>query len=289
MIKSKKFRQLMADDHIIVAPGVPTPLFARLVEEAGYEVVNVTGAGVSNMNFCLPDYGLVTMTENLEIIKRINDATSLPLIVDCDDGYGGGLNTYRTVKEVSSLDVGALFIEDQASPKRCGHFEDHRVIPVAAMQGKIKAAKDASRDPDLFVIARTDAISAEGSLDRALDRAHAYVEAGADAIFIEAPTTVEELRRIPRELDVPAVANLVESGKTPMLKNSELQELGFKIVFYGNAVLKASMFGVMNILKYLKENDTTAGADDLFMIPSAKRHEVLKKEQFKELLKKYQG
>lgn len=288
MKKSIAFRELIKQDEIIVAPGAPTALFARLIENAGFKVVNVTGAGMANMNFCLPDYGMITMKENLETIKRINDCTSVPLIVDLDDGYGGGINVYRTISEVSRLDVGAVFIEDQQNPKRCGHFENHAIIPTEAMVGKIKAAKDASWDPDLFLIARTDAISATGSFEAALERSAAYVEAGADGIFIEAPTSIEEMKMIPQYVKVPTVINLLESGKTPMLTNKELEKMGFKIVFYGNAVLKASIFGVKNILKYLMENDTTLGCDNKLMITTDERHEILEKERYMDMVKKYQ-
>lgn len=289
MKKSKVFRELLAGKEIVVAPGAPTPLFARLVEEAGFKVVNYTGAGSSNMNFCLPDYAMVSMMENVEIIKRINDATSLPLIVDLDDGYGGAINVYRTISEVSRLDVGCVFIEDQQNPKRCGHFEEHRIVSKEAMCGKIRAAKDASWDPDLFLIARTDAISATGSFEEAVERGHAYIEAGADGIFIEAPTSEEQMRQIPKLFSVPTVINLVEKGKTPMFKNIELQQMGFKIVFYGNAVLKASIFGVKNILKYMMENDTTDGCDDILMVTSEERHRILQKDYYHSLIHKYQG
>ena len=288
MEKSKKFRELLMQDEIIVAPGAPTPLFARLVESAGFSVVNYTGAGVSNMNFCLPDYGMITMKENLEIIKRINDAVSVPLIVDLDDGYGGGLCVYRTFKEVSRLDVGAVFMEDQQHPKRCGHFEGHAIISVESMCAKIMAAKDASSDPDLFLFARTDALSATGSFEQTIERCEAYIEAGADGIFIEAPTTIEQIERIPKSLNVPTIINLVESGKTPMFTNKELEKMGYKVVFYGNAVLKASILGVQRILQYLKENDTTLGCDNELMVTSDERHRILEKERYRAMLEKYQ-
>lgn len=288
MEKGKRFKQLLEKDDIIVAMGTPTALFAKLIERAGFNVVNVTGAGVSNMNFALPDYGMITMREQVEIIKRINDATSLPLICDLDDGYGSAINVYRTFKEVSRLDVGAVFIEDQQNPKRCGHFEDHAIIPLDSMIGKIHAAKDASSDPDLHLMIRTDALSATGSFEQTLEIAQAYVEAGADSIFIEAIQTEDQVREIPKRFNVPTAINLVEKGKTPMFPNKELQEMGYKIVFYGNALLKASMFGVINALEYIKEHDTTDGCDDKLMITSALRHEILGKEQYKELIKKYQ-
>ena len=274
MEKGKQFKKLMENEEIVVAMGAATPLFAKLIERAGFPVVNVTGAGLANMNFAIPDYGMVTMTEQVEIIKRINDATSLPLICDLDDGYGSAINVYRTIKEVSRLDVGAVFIEDQQNPKRCGHFEDHAIIPLDSMIGKIHAAKDASSDPDMHLMVRTDALSATGSYEQTLEIAQAYVEAGADSIFIEAIQTEQEVRDIPHHFSVPAVINLVEKGKTPMFPNKELQAMGYKIVFYGNALLKASMFGVMKMLDYVKEHDTTDGCDDQLMITSALRHEM---------------
>jgi len=288
MQKGKQFKELLKKDEIIVAMGAQTALIAKLIERAGFPVVNVTGAGLANMNFAIPDYGMVTMTEQVEIIKRINDATSVPLICDLDDGYGSAINVYRTISEVSRLDVGAVFIEDQQNPKRCGHFEDHAIIPLDAMIGKIHAAKDASKDPDMHLMIRTDALSATGSFEQTLEIAQAYVEAGADSIFIEAQTTEAMMREVPKHFSVPTVMNLVEKGKTPMFPNKVLQEMGYKIVFYGNALLKASMFGVINMLEYMKEHDTSDGCDDKLMIPSALRHEILGKEFYRDLISKYQ-
>lgn len=238
------------------------------------------------MNFGLPDYGLITMTENLELVKRINDNTSLPLIVDIDDGYGNPMNVYRTLKEYSRLDLGAVILEDQKAPKRCGHFEDHAVIPVEDMVNKLKAAREGSVDPDLVIFARTDAISVNG-IDDALERAKAYAEAGADAIFVEAPRTKEEMARIPQEVNVPALINIVEGGKTPQLSNEELEKLGFKIALYANAPLKASIKGMQNLLDYLLKNGTTKGCDDSIMIPSTERHLLTNKQFYMDLQKRY--
>ena len=219
MRKGKVLRELLQQEGSITAPGVTTPLFAKVAEERGFKVLFVTGAGLANMNFGLPDYGLVTMSENLELVKRINDNTDLPLIVDIDDGYGNPMNVYRTLREFSRLDLGAVILEDQKAPKRCGHFEDHEVIPISDMVNKIKAAREGSVDPDLVLFARTDAIAVNG-IEDALERGKAYAEAGADVIFIEEPRTVEQMERIPKEMPVPTLINLVEGGKTPMLKNS---------------------------------------------------------------------
>lgn len=227
------------------------------------------------------------MTENLELVKRINDNTSVPLIVDIDDGYGNPMNVYRTLKEYSRLDVGAVILEDQKAPKRCGHFEDHAVIPPEEMAAKLKAAREGSVDPDLVIFARTDAISVNG-IDDALERARIYVEAGADAIFIEAPRTREQMERIPKEVPAPTLINIVEGGKTPQLNNRELEQMGFKVALYANAPLKASIKGMQKLLDYLTEKGTTDGCEGDLMIPSAERHELTDKQFYMDLQKRYQ-
>lgn len=286
MKKALRLRELLNQDGIIVAPGVTTPLFARVAQERGFKALFVTGAGLANMNFGLPDYGLITMTENLELVKRINDNTQLPLIVDIDDGYGNPMNVYRTLREYSRLDLGAVILEDQKAPKRCGHFEDHAVISIQEMTAKIRAAREGSADPDLVIFARTDAIAVNG-IEDALERGTAYARAGVDVIFIEAPRTVEQMARIPKEIPVPTLINLVEGGKTPMLKNSELEAMGFKVALYANAPLKACIKGMQNLFDYLLENDTTDGCDGELMIPSAERHELTQKEFYMDLQKRY--
>lgn len=287
MKKAKQLRELLEKEGMLVVPGVTTPLFARVAQERGFRALFVTGAGLANMNFGLPDYGLITMTENLELVKRINDNTSVPLIVDIDDGYGNPMNVYRTLKEYSRLDVGAVILEDQKAPKRCGHFEDHAVIPPEEMAAKLKAAREGSVDPDLVIFARTDAISVTG-IDDALERARIYVEAGADAIFIEAPRTREQMERIPKEVPAPTLINIVEGGKTPQLNNRELEQMGFKVALYANAPLKASIKGMQKLLDYLTEKGTTDGCEGDLMIPSAERHELTDKQFYMDLQKRYQ-
>lgn len=288
MKKSTKFRQLLKGEDLIVAPGATTGLFARLVENAGFPVLYATGAGLANMNYCLPDYNLISMKENLEMAKRLNDAVTIPVIADIDDGYGAPINVYRTAREYSKIGIAGIQMEDQQNPKRCGHFEDHMVIPIRDMVAKIKAAKDGSLDDDMVLIARTDAISATGNFQEALERAQAYVEAGADMIFIEAPRSVEEISAIPKNIKVPAVLNIVEKGKTPIIPNSLIEELGYKMVIYANAPLKASVLGVERLLDYLKENGTTDGCDNELMITSDRRHKILDKDIYEGLIRKYQ-
>ena len=287
MKKTTMFRDLLKKDELIVIPGVTTALFARVVERSGYPVVFITGAGLANMNFAMSDFNLTTMSENLEIAKRVNDAVSIPVFADIDDGYGGPLNVYRTVREYSKAGIAALQLEDQRSPKRCGHFDDHEVVPIKEMVAKIRAAKDATTDPDLVLVARTDAISATNSFDEALERGAAYAEAGADVIFIEAPVTLEQVQKIPGAIKIPTLLNLVEQGKTPMIPNEELSRIGYKIVLYANAALKASVLGVQKLLAYLKETGTTDGCDDTLMISSKERHELLDKALYEELIKRY--
>lgn len=272
MKKSAQLRALINGPEIVVAPGASAALLARLVELAGFKVVYATGAGVANMQFGLPDLGMVTMSEILETVKRMNDATTLPIIVDIDNGYGNALNVYRTVREFSSIGAAALQLEDQQLPKRCGHFAGKAVVSKEEMVGKIKAAKDASLDPDLVLIARTDAIAIHGFED-AMERGAMYAEAGADVIFIEAPTTVEQMACIPKRIKLPQLANMVEGGKTPLLTNQALQDLGFKIVLYANAPLKAAVKGVQRVLDHLRAKGTTSDCEDL-MISMKERNEV---------------
>jgi 2-methylisocitrate lyase-like PEP mutase family enzyme len=285
MKKSVEFRKLLDQGRIVVAPGATTALFGYLVEQAGFDVVYATGAGIANMNFGLPDINLVSMNENLEIIKRINDATTIPLVADIDNGYGTAVSVYRTVREFTALGVAGLQMEDQKLPKRCGHFENKGLISKEEMVGKIKAAKDASLDPDMVLIARTDAMAVKG-FDEALERAAAYKDAGADMIFVEAPTTVEMLRAIPQKIKSWQMANIVEGGKTPLVSNAELEAMGFNFVIYANAPLKAAVKGIKDILTHLKKEGTTDRAENL-MITMRERNEITKLADWDALSSKY--
>ncbi len=287
MKKTTKMRGILQENRLIAAPGASTPLLARLVELAGFDVVYATGAGVANMNFGVPDIGLVTMSESLEIMKRMNDAISLPLVADIDNGFGNPLMVYRTVREYTSCGIAALQMEDQQLPKRCGHFEGKAIISKQEMVEKIKAAKDAMLDPETVLIARTDAIAVNGFND-AIERARAYLEAGADMLFIEAPTTREELAKIPAAIKAHHVANMVEGGKTPCLANAELEKLGFKMVLYANAPLKAAIKGTKDLLARLKSEGTTNGAEDL-MISMKERNKLTRLEDFNALERLYKS
>ncbi|MDR0576861.1 MAG: oxaloacetate decarboxylase [Candidatus Accumulibacter sp.] len=287
MKKTSALRRLLQSDGLIVAPGATTALFARLVELAGFDVVYATGAGVANMNLGVPDIGLATMTESLDVMKRIDDATSLPVIADIDNGFGNALMVYRVVREFTAHGIAGLQLEDQQLPKRCGHFDGKAIIAAGEMIGKIKAAKDAMLDPQTVLIARTDAIAVEG-FERAVERAAAYLEAGADMLFVEAPTSADMLRRIPAAIEAPHLANMVEGGKTPIVSNGELQEMGFKMALYANSPLKAAVKGVMDVLAHLKAEGTTGNAGHL-MITMRERNEITRFDFYRDLETKYRG
>ncbi len=246
-----RLKALLARRAAITVPGVANALFARVVEDLGFEAVYVTGAGVANMLLGAPDIGLTTLTEVAETVAAIADAVSIPLIVDADTGFGNAVNVIRMVRTLERAGAAGIQIEDQVFPKKCGHFSGKNVISRDEMAGKIKAAVDARHDPSLQIIARTDARAVEG-LERALERARAYVEAGADATFVEAPTELEELALIPRAVAVPQVANIVFGGKTPDPGREKLAELGFSIVLYANAALQAALKASYDVLSVLK-------------------------------------
>ena len=287
MKKSTVLRNLLKNEGLLVAPGASTALLGKMVEIMGFKVVYATGAGIANMQFGVPDLGLATMTEILETAKRINDATSLPVIADIDNGYGNALNVYRTVKEFSAVGIAALQMEDQQLPKRCGHFNGKAIISKEEMVSKIKAAKDALQDPDVMLIARTDAIAVNG-LEDALDRGAAYAEAGADILFIEAPTSVEQMRTITSQIRTYHIANMVEGGKTPILPNSQLEEIGFKIAIYANAPLKAAIKGAKDLLEHLRVHGSTADCEHL-MITMKERNEITDFAAMDALDKKYKS
>jgi 2-methylisocitrate lyase-like PEP mutase family enzyme len=257
MRNTTRLKQLMAARAAVTAPGAANALFARVIEDLGFDVVYVTGAGVANMHLGAPDIGLTTLTELAGATAAIADAVALPIIVDADTGFGSPINMVRTIKVLERAGAAGVQIEDQVFPKKCGHFEGKDVIPSAEMVQKIRAAVDSRADTDFQIIARTDARAIEG-LQRAIDRAHAFIEAGADATFVEAPVTLEELARIARELPVPQVANIVFGGKTPDPGRAALADMGFSLVLYANAALQAALRASYEVLGALKATGSLA-------------------------------
>lgn len=251
----QKFRQLMSVPGYVIAPGAYDTLTARLVQVAGFEVVYLTGGGYSRANG-YPDVGLLTMTENVQWIARTVEAVEIPVIADMDTGYGNAVNVVRSVREYEKTGVAAFHLEDQISPKKCGHYEGKQLVSKAEMVGKIKAAVDTRRDTDLTIIARTDARAVEG-LQAAIDRMNAYLEAGADLGFVEAPQNVEELAAIPKAIRKPAVANVFEGGKTPPLPAKQLEAMGYRLGIYPSQTHRAAIAASKKVLVALKRDGHT--------------------------------
>ena len=252
MRHTTRLKTLLAERRALTLPGAANAMFARVIEEQGFEACYVTGAGVANMHLGAPDIGLTTLTEIANALAPISDAVNLPLLVDADTGFGNGLNMARTVRVLERAGAAGLQIEDQVFPKRCGHFAGKDVISCVEMVSKIKAAVDARRDGDLQIVARTDARAVEG-FNAAMDRAHAFIEAGADVLFVEAPVSLEEMERIARELPVPQIANIVFGGNTPDPGRERLKEMGFAGVLYANALLQAALRTSYEVLESLRE------------------------------------
>lgn len=268
-------------------PGAFNALSARLIEDLGFEAIYVTGAGVTNMSLGLPDQGFMGLTEIVEHTQRIRDAVRLPLIVDADTGFGNALNVYHAVRQLERAGADCIQLEDQASPKRCGHFEGKAVIETSEMVGKIKAAVDARADSGLLVLARTDAAAVHGVAD-ALERAERYAEAGADLLFVEALTDAADVRALPARLPRPLVMNLVLGGKTPVLAQPELAALGYGFVLYANAALQAALAGMTRALAQLRANGELA-EDAALVAPFAERQRLVGKPTWDALERRYAG
>lgn len=260
--RRRQLRAALDRREALLAPGAGNALTARIIQDCGFDVAYVTGAGVANTALGVPDIGLVTMTELAQTVSAIAEVCALPLVVDIDTGFGNAVNTHRTMRVIERAGAAAVQIEDQVFPKRCGHFAGKAVIPLAEMTAKIRAAADAREDANTRIIGRTDAAVVDG-FEAALERAAAMIEAGADVTFVEAPRTEEELARIAR-LPAPQVANLVVGGKTPMLPRARLAEMGFALVLYANAPLQAAMHAMHGVLTALhRDGDLSAVADRL--------------------------
>jgi 2,3-dimethylmalate lyase len=255
MTPRQKLRQLIARSGYTMVPGAYDTLTARLVEAAGFEAVYLTGGGFSRASG-YPDLGLLTVVENVRFIGLTVEAVGIPVIADADTGYGNAINVIRTVREYEKAGVAGFHIEDQVAPKKCGHYEGKEVIPKSEMVGKIKAAVDTRRDADMVIIARSDARAIEG-LNAAIDRVNAYLEAGADVGFVEAPQTVEELRIVGKSVSGPNLVNVFEGGKTPMLAASELEEMGFRLGIYPSQTHRAAIRAAQRVLAVLKKDGHT--------------------------------
>jgi 2-methylisocitrate lyase-like PEP mutase family enzyme len=256
MTPRQMMRALIARRGYTMVPGAYDTLTARLVEQAGFAAVYLTGGGYSRANG-YPDLGLLTLSENVRFIGLTVEAVGIPVIADADTGYGNAINVIRTVREYEKSGVAAFHIEDQVAPKKCGHYEGKEVIALDEMVGKIRAAVDTRQDPDLVIIARSDARAVEG-LQASIDRVNAYLEAGADVGFVEAPQNVDELRIVAREVAGPALVNVFEGGKTPMVPASELEAMGCRRGIYPSQTHRAAIRAAQKVLAALKEDGDTS-------------------------------
>jgi 2-methylisocitrate lyase-like PEP mutase family enzyme len=252
-------RTLLAGPSIVVAPGCYDALSGLMIERAGFPAAYFSGASFAYTRFGRPDIGLIGLTEVVDAVAAVRERVELPLIVDADTGFGNALNTARTVKAMARAGASAIQLEDQTSPKRCGHLADKSLVDAREMVGKLKAALDARPGEDVLIIARTDAIAVEG-FAAALDRAEAYAEAGADLLFVEAPRNDDELTAIARRFRgrVPVMANMVEGGKTPLKDAGELQALGFALVIFPGGTVRALAHALGDYFASLKQHGTTA-------------------------------
>lgn len=281
-----RMRELFTPGRGTLMPGAHNALSARIMEAAGFETVLFTGAGFANTYLGVPDMGLTSLKEVVDQVAAISDAIELPILADGDTGFGNALNARRTVRMMERAGAAALLIEDQVYPKRCGHFEDKSVISKSEMVQKLKATADA-RQTGMLILARTDARAMEG-LDSGIDRARAYQEAGADLLFIEAPQTIEELARIPKEVPGRHLCNMVYGGKTPIPSQKQLAEMGYGVICYANAALQASMLAMHNVMKHLKAHGSLEGAEAA-VIQFYDRQKFVDYPRYVELEKKYKG
>jgi len=278
-------RERLLDTRPLLLPGCADALTARIAASVGFEAVYATGAGISNALLGLPDVGLATMTEMVDQVGRICDAVDLPVVADMDTGYGNAVNARRAVRALEAAGVAGVQIEDQVFPKRCGHFAGKDVVPVAEMRSQLLAVLDARRDPDTVVIARTDAIAVEG-VELAIERANLYARLGADLVFVEAPPTRELLAELPRRIDAPLVANMVEGGLTPIHSLDELAAMGYRVVLYANTALRVGMLAVQSALGILRSEGSSRSLSER-LISWEERQELVGKPDIDRLEARY--
>ncbi|MCL5039970.1 MAG: isocitrate lyase/PEP mutase family protein [Firmicutes bacterium] len=258
MKKTTRLKQLILDPKVLIMPGAYDALSARIIERAGFQAVQASGYGIAASYLGLPDVGLLTMSEMLDQTRRIARAVDIPVMGENDTGFGNAINVYRTVREFEAAGVAGINLEDQVFPKRCGHMEGKEIIPLEEMIKKIEAALEARRDPDFIINARTDAIAMAG-VEEAIRRGNAYAQAGADLIFVEAPRSLEEIRRVVQEIKAPVSINMLDDGKTPLIPVGELEKMGVARVSFPLTALFAAAFALREAMEYLREHRLMTG------------------------------
>ena len=272
MKASTRLRTLLGAGDVIVAPGVWDGLSSRLVARAGFSAVYATGGGIAR-SMGYPDLGLLSLSEIVDRLANIVEHAGVPVIADADTGYGNALNTQRAVREFERAGVAALHLEDQTFPKRCGHYDDKSVISASEMAQKLRAARDATGDADLVLIARTDALAIEG-LDAAIARAHVYAAAGADVIFVEAPVSIEQIETIAHRVPQPKLINMFQGGKTPLVPVARLKTLGYQIVIIPSDMQRAAIRAMDDVLAALARDGSSAALADR-MVTFKEREDIV--------------
>ncbi|CAN7241335.1 isocitrate lyase/PEP mutase family protein [Pseudorhodoferax sp. LjRoot39] len=285
MSTRKQLKSLVEARKGLIVPGAFNALSARVIADLGYQAIYVTGAGVTNMWFGMPDQGFMGLSEIAEHTARIRDAVEVPLLVDADTGFGNALNVRHTVRVLERAGADCIQLEDQVAPKRCGHFSGKEVISTEEAVSKIKAAVDARHDPDFLVMARTDAAATHG-FEAAVERAQRFAEAGADILFVEAVTQPEEVRALPQRLAKPQLMNMVIGGRTPIFNADQLGELGYGIVLYANAALQGAVAGMQKALTVLRDEKEVQESSGL-VTPFAERQRLVGKAEWDALEKRY--
>jgi 2-methylisocitrate lyase-like PEP mutase family enzyme len=268
----------------LLLPGVANALAARVAQDCGYEALYVSGAGVANANLGVPDIGLAGLSDVMDVVFAVRQVCDLPLIVDADTGFGNAINVRHTVRRLEAAGASAIQLEDQDFPKRCGHFDGKAVVAAGEMVAKVQAACEARRDPDLQIIARTDAAATEG-FEAAIARAKLYADAGADILFVEALTTVEQIKSAPKLIGKPLIMNVVIGGKSPVLPIAELSACGYGVVLYANVALQASILAMQSVLSDLKAHG--ALTDSSGVATFAERQRIVGKPEFDRLEERY--
>jgi methylisocitrate lyase len=269
----------------LVIPGVFDAIGAKIAQKAGFDAMFQTGYGTSATLFGMPDYGFIGSTETVENARRICRAVSVPVIVDADTGYGNALSVWKLVKELEAAGASGMFLEDQRWPKRCGHMQGKEVVPKEEYAEKLQSAIDARKSKDFVIVARTDARATEG-LDKAIERGLYYKKIGADVIFVEAPKSIQEMKKIGKKINAPLVANMIEGGATPIVSASTLNKMGFKIILYPLSVLFANTFASLQILKELKKAGTTSKLTKK-LVSFDQFNDIVELPKFRKLERKY--
>jgi len=273
------------DSQPLVIPGVYDAIGAKIAQKAGFEAMFQTGYGTSASLFGMPDYGFIGSTETLENARRICRTATIPVIVDVDTGYGNALSVWKLVKDLQSAGASGIFLEDQKWPKRCGHMTGKEVISKEEYAEKLQAAIDARQNKDFMIVARTDARATEG-LNKAIERGLYYKKIGADVIFVEAPKTIQEMKKIGKSIKAPLVANMIEGGVTPISSAKMLHKMGFKIILYPLSILFANAFASLEILKELRKTGTTIKLNKK-LVSFSQFNELVELSKFRKLEKRY--